>query len=487
MLKICKELFGSWNRTHLKYCHWKSNEHLQEGLNGITDLDVLLAFDDKESGVRILEDLQFLHCRSQYGSRYPYVEDWIGFDDMTGMLVHLHLHYVLITGHKGMKEYELPWKEECLKTRILDMESSVYVMNPNLELVTLYTRIGLKSSFQQLRLARKGIFSVGKNNTKEIDYLKERIDWKIVTELANRYYKSSAVDFLNIMKLEELDSKSFLHLHALTTKVMSSNSRYHGISLFLHKWYYIIALRFIRWLRYSKDFNIIVRKTPNHGHGLVIAFIGQDGAGKSTVTKDIEKWLTWKLDARQFYLGSGEHFNPWEKRLILSINKNNSSILHLLKSVLSFRLIKKIADNACQNIKIATNYAKEGGIALLDRFPQVKYAGINDGPKIRFSVLPHIKNPVVRRIVELYAKKEEKSLIEATSYQPDVVIKLLLSPEESIRRKPMEKIDIVRTKHQIIKNLNFSGSTVYDIDATMDYEEELRLVKRIIWNHILHL
>ena len=36
MLKICKTLFTKLNDAGIKYCHWKSNEHLEAGLAGET-------------------------------------------------------------------------------------------------------------------------------------------------------------------------------------------------------------------------------------------------------------------------------------------------------------------------------------------------------------------------------------------------------------------------------------------------------------------
>ena len=83
------------------------------------------------------------------------------------------------------------------------------------------------------------------------------------------------------------------------------------------------------------------------------------------------------------------------------------------------------------------------------------------------------------------AKAEERNIKKIVEHQPDVVIKLLLPPEESIRRKPQENLDAVREKHEIVKSLKFVNSDVYTIDATMPFEEELVLIKNIIWQHIL--
>ena len=55
MLEACKLLFNLWNDQGIRYCHWKSNEHLLEGLNGETDLDVYVCPQDKELAETLLK------------------------------------------------------------------------------------------------------------------------------------------------------------------------------------------------------------------------------------------------------------------------------------------------------------------------------------------------------------------------------------------------------------------------------------------------
>ena len=62
MLEIVVKLFEKWN-ANVCYCHWKSNEHLVEGLNGITDLDLLVSIDDKSKAESILKEDNFVFCK----------------------------------------------------------------------------------------------------------------------------------------------------------------------------------------------------------------------------------------------------------------------------------------------------------------------------------------------------------------------------------------------------------------------------------------
>jgi hypothetical protein len=112
------------------------------------------------------------------------------------------------------------------------------------------------------------------------------------------------------------------------------------------------------------------------------------------------------------------------------------------------------------------------------------YSGINDGPKIRSNYVPKISNALIRRYAEKCAEKEEKYLKSAVEHKCNVVFKLILPPEVSLQRKPEENIELVRKKHEIIKTLDFGSAECYTIDATMPYDDEIKMIKRIIWQKI---
>ena len=479
MLQICKELFEKWNNAEIIYCHWKSNEHLMPGLDGKTDLDVLLSKNCETSAYKILDELSFLHCKSQYGSRYPGVTDWLGFDQQTGRMIHLHLHFQIVTGHRGMKEYNLPWSDLALKTRIKDKNTGVYMMEPNLEIVTLYSRMALKADIKKRHNASKGVYKTGSDTMQEIDYLKKYVSYSKVNNLLIQYYPKEAQDFLTLIKKDNLSAEDFMQLITIVTHAMQPYSRYHHFILCLLEWYYPIALH-IRSVC-KKRFEIITRKTPIQG--LVVAFIGQDGAGKSTVTNEIEKWLLWKLDAHRYYLGSGDHYHSWQKSIQKSLPERKGVFLSTFSAFLSLTKYNRLAKDVLKSIKNAEKYRNKGGFALFDRYPQTQFLGINDGPKIRH-MMKKTKNRLLLMIMALFAKSEENCLKNAEKISPDIVFKLILPPEESLRRKPHEDFEKIKRKHEIIKSLSFSNSKVYEIDATMNYEDELILIKQIIWQNI---
>ena len=476
MLEISEKLFERWNKEGIVYCHWKSNEHLKEGLNGLTDLDVLLSDSDKIRGEQSLRELDFLQCKSQYGSCYPYVNDWIGFDHQTGSIIHLHLHYRIVTGHKGMKEYTLPWTNEVLQTRLKSNDTGVYMTNPTLELLTLYTRIGLKADLYSLIKAKLGRFKLNSDVKIEVDYLKPLVDWGELLEWISKFYGDGADQFFKLIQKEQIDSRTFLQIVSLSQEAMYKYRRVNHIRL--KEVYYTFKVKFRSYLK-KKGWNLITRKVPITGNGLIVAFIGQDGAGKSTVTEEIRKWLTWKLDARRFYLGSGDHYHSWQKLILNFFPKHGLTMP--IHAFLRLSMYTTLAKDVSKTVRNARCYAEKGGIALFDRYPQTIFHGINDGPKIREKI-PN--NKLLRSLFLRFADREEFLLRQAEKITPDIVFKLLLPPEESIRRKPQEDLEYVKMKHEIIKQLQFPHSKVIMIDATQDYQQELIMIKRVIWDSI---
>lgn len=479
MLNISKKLFTAWNDAGLLYCHWKSNEHLLPGLNGETDLDVLLSKDDKVMGENILRALDFLKCKSQYGSRYPSVDDWIGFDQITGSLIHLHLHFELVTGHKGMKEYSLPWSELALRSRMMNEDTGVYIMEPNLEMVTLYTRIGLKVDFKDVIRCHTRKFKFPENVQREIVWLKERVDMHKVRQMLDTYYINKAETVFNIMLNERIEAGDYLKLRKITEFVFKKTRRIKSFIRLREFWHYVYQKYIQRLILKFKP--IIVKKVPITGKGLTISFLGQDGAGKTTVTNDILKWLSWKLDAKYFYLGCGENYFSIGKKLLNVLP--HGGIFKPLRAVIALNDTIKQSKRTNRLLKQGERLSSKGSIVIFDRFPQTQYAGINDGPKIRTEFLPYMKGILKPICVDL-AKKEEKRIASAASHEPDLVFKLVLPPEESIRRKPKESFEAVLRKHEIIKTLQFKTSVVNVVDATMPYDKEIVLIKNIIWQQI---
>lgn len=480
ILSICSALFEDWNYNNVCYCHWKGSNHIINGLTGASDLDILVDETHNNLATDLLRKNGFKQFKTQWGIRYKGVQDWIGLDKPTGKLVHIHYHNYMVMGHTGVMEYVFPLQKEVLESRILLEEYGVYVTNPNYELVSFFVRIGLEYPNKKLMKSTEGYILTAKS-IEEVIYLKERSSEEQIKNILDTLFPKTSSVILEIITKETVSAEDIKILSHLCKKYVKGNN---ALWINIIKSKCIMAIMHYIIPMIHKSWGTPLRKVPISEEGFTIAFLGQDGAGKSTVTEDICKWLSWKIDYRLNYLGYGVQFDCWERRLQKRLQKRKDPLSALIRMWLPFRIAIKLSENSKNVIIRSKKYALNGTVILYDRYPQTMYSGINDGPKIRSSILPQLSSIVLRKIASCYASIEEKNLEKAVKLHPDLVVKLMLPVEESLRRKPHENYEAVKAKHEIIKSLPFEKSKVYTIDVTQPYESEILQIKSLIWDNI---
>lgn len=471
MLDVCKEIFDELMKQGVNYCHWKSNEHLAEGLNGETDMDLLVFKAHAKKFADVLEKYECIHVQPQFGSRYADVEEWIGYDRKTGRLIHFHVHYRMITGAKHVKEYILPWHDLALDTKVLN--ENIYVMEPNLELIILYMRIVLK---EQESIRKMDRFAVPAEYRKEILWLKKQVDYKILSNLIGEIWKEQKDSALQIYCKEKPTKNDWAELQELArmqVDVARKNKvlNYYSISAFRKR---LVGIKH----SVKKSFGIVPFTTLKtlRKKGYVFVFIGCDGSGKSSVTEEIQKWLSWKLDCQRFYFGTGTGYNkPFIFRIstvawLPDIVKKAGRMLYFYQVSLRCVYLRILLDA----------YVRKGGIAVCDRYPQTQFKGIYDGPKIR--TLQLCNDTVLGRA---FIKIEEKNLAKVENRKIDGLFKLMVPAESALKRSPGHKPREVNRKAQITEKLQFPECDVYEIDATQPFEEEILEIKGIIWDKLV--
>lgn len=477
-LSICQNLFDDWNGAGIQYCHWKGTANICKGVIGETDLDILVNPVDNEQAKKILIKNNFIHFRTQWGLRYPSIQDWIGLDSVTGKLIHIHYHNKMIVGQTGIMEYNFPWERDVLLTRKYDDDLGMYIVSPEYEALTFYTRLGLEYPNKKIRKIDAHHYSFSEEALGEIKYLKDKVDVDTLSKLCQEYYGADASWIVDFYINPQLNKQSLQFLSKLTKRIIP-----HDGNKTLNKFRSLFVQIVLKYLA-PKQQIFFRKKTPISQKGISVVFIGQDGSGKSVVSEKIHKWLSWKIDNRLIYLGFGEQFESWERTLQYKLCKNNDPISRAFRGWLPFKLFAKRARRTKNTLKNANKYIKKGGIAIIDRFPQIQYAGINDGPKIRQILLPKVNNPFLRKIASLYSLSEERDLKKAISFAPDIVFRLQITVDETMHRKPHENKENVIKKHEIVETMNFPHSKIYEIDAAQDFESEIVEIKNIIWGNI---
>ena len=456
--QVMQNFFSVAHKESILYCHWKSNEHLKDALEGKTDLDILVAQDQKKKCEETLKECGFRQVFSPSFAAYPFIEDWIGFDSKTGSLIHLHLHYKLLTGKKLVKEQFLPWEDKVLATRVFNEEFKIYTIEPNLELIILALRIGIKTSFIKLLPGK----CLPKNIVREINYLRQAADKDAIYRICVELFGEKEGRCLHELMAKLNSRTTFLTIVKLKSFVQKNLSNQRRFNLIKANLCYFLGFFKLSLRRlFNKLGGFFQLKKTFRPRGIVVAVIGADGSGKSTIVNSLHRWLSWKVDVCNIYLGQNKGI----------LMRFLGVIYPDLRSVLS-------AKSKHKKVLKAHKLSNRGSIVLTDRYPQKQFFGINDGPHIGKRYSSFYLNKLLFKLEDrLY------SLIEK-EHKPDIVIKLNISLQEALSRKKVSNAYIIKDKIKIIKELVFLNSIVINIDASEPVEKVLLEAKRKIWESI---
>ncbi len=493
-LGVLRDLFDRLHTAEIRYCHWKSNEHLRASFTGTTDVDVLF---DRRAIVpltRILGESHFKRFVVKSGRGYPGIEDYVGFDAATGTLTHLHVHYQLTLGEKFLKGHRLPWEEQYLATRVWDEEFGLYVADPGIELVALLVRSVMKLRARDGALELLGVPYLRGGVRRELRWLQARVQRDRLLSVGARLVGEQAARLLP----EMVDQKqpAVRTLRAFGRRIQPPLDEYRlfatsdAVRQMATRELGVVWWKLVNWYRGAPTKST---RTLPHG-GLTVAFLGADGAGKSTLTSAIADWLSREVAVVTTYGGSGAGSASLPRRLLQSVG----GLQRLLRSPPGARVaaapprrgtsppslarlvwILALARERGRRARDARRARGLGMLVVSDRLPQSQFPGWNDGPRL----VPWLETG--SRLVRAAARREQAAFRLAELSAPDVVIKLHVSPEVAARRKPETPAEQLRTGIDMVRRLAFPPTTrVVDLDAEQPLHAVLLLAQRAIWEAI---
>lgn len=232
--------------------------------------------------------------------------------------------------------------------------------------------------------------------------------------------------------------------------------------------------------------------------GLTVAFLGADGAGKSTITEAIADWLSREIAVVSTYGGSGKGSASLPRRAMQAAaalwrrrsrartapQLNRSTAVQrdgdpraAPPSLARLAWILSLSRERVRRARTARRAKGLGMIVLSDRFPQSQFPGWNDGPRLT----PWVETgswPVRQ------AARQERAAFAAVELSPpDLVVKLHVSPEVASRRKPETPAEQVRRGVDLLERLRFPATTrVVDLNAEAPLSEVLLRAKQAVWD-----
>lgn len=486
-LPLLMQILDEFRRQELAYCHWRSRRRLPLALAGGSDLDLLIAREQQHRARAILLGQGFKHFPELPHRDHPALSSWLGYDEASGRIVHLHLHFRLVLGTPLFKNYRLPWEDTILRRAEWHPALPVRVLDAASEALLLVVRAVVEPSWtdpvaMRQRSARRRKFEADRED------LHACLARPVLRERAAEVFPGDLADLVTDAWFRPRPLEGQRQLRRRLRRELSA----YRLNSLVEAQLRVAARAFLcvagvvnkRGLHLARPYG---RRSP--GGGCIAAVIGVDGSGKSTMTAALRHWLGGEIDVMPVYFGTGagrpgllllpfKLLAPLAGRLLPTKPKGASHGRISdrppgpLYSVLIIVWAIAAAAEKRSKLRAAYRAAGRGLVVLTDRFPQNEDADYNDGP-----LLPRLRG-VPRRL----QVAEERTYALAGRPPPDLVLRLDVSPETAARREPDMDATVIRKRIEAARRLEFRGARVVPVDAERPLAEVIRAAKREIWS-----
>lgn len=467
MGKRLKDLLDVFEQEGVRYVHWKSNLNIDKALTYEDDFDILVSPEDRVKVLKILNEFCFLRGLSKKDKWQNEIFHYFGIDLIERRMIHFHLHFLLEIGHDYDKRSNLPVVENYLENR--QKYKHTYLPEFEKEYILLVIRIFLKNDFKafflklphaQLRTLlnyKKGV--ANGSAYKEFLDLKDKIDRNRLNSILASDFSFIGKDFFHMMEQVIDENKSLSKYFRFAIKLSKKLKKFNNHSLLFSFW---LSFKRINRGRISlilgnKDFF----KKRNLSGGRIFAFVGGDGAGKSTNIDMLYKLLKKQLYTKKIHIGRPKKFFLGTLLRILS---KALGIMQFKDVSLALSYLA-LAHDRYKYYKFALKLKKKGCIVLLDRFP-IKGIDKMDCPRIHQYFPNKFKS---------FAKLEQE-YHDKINYS-DMLFVLKLDPEIAIQRRPEDDADELRLRSGQIWNRDFSD---YPNAVVVNTNDSFEVVERKI-------
>ncbi len=478
-------LFEAFARDGVAWCGWKSPRRLADAFAGRADLDLLIARADRHKAVRILTDCGFKLAPDAPGRADAAIASFLGFDPLTGALMHVHAHFRLILGPPLFKNDRLPCEAGFLARSRELPDSGFRTLCDEDAALLLFVRAQIERSLLDPVHLRRRV-AIKK---------KFRQDFARLAPLDQEAVRRSAAEIFDDDLAQEMaramvEGDPLAPSAGLRRKVARALSPYRlcgGFEAPLRR-----AGRTMTFLfgafnrRYLRTPRLWGRQAP--GGGAVIAFVGVDGSGKSTATNNVRDWLGAEIDVIKIYFGTGDGAPSLLLAPIKIVAEAFARVVKtrpkgashgrisdqppgLVYSALFALWAVAVALDKSHKLTLIQRALRRGFVVVTDRYPQNEIEGFNEGPLLHR--LPRAPGWLRRFEGAIYER--------ARKNPPDLVLKLHVGPETVARREPEMSRPLIEQRVENVKRLRFAGAKIIDIDATTPLAQVTDTIKRAVW------
>ncbi|MDB2442532.1 hypothetical protein N9W40_00395 [Flavobacteriales bacterium] len=479
-MKLIKVFLENLEKSDIRYVHWKSNTNIKLALSGIDDLDILVDPNNERDLNDVFKKLKFVRAYSEKDSWQDGITHFLGLDIDSQKLVHVHLHYKLALGFDYDKCFKLPIVGLYLENRT-KYEGKVYLPSYENEYCILVIRLILKNALTPFLLKlphnQYSLFKRAKENgvikdggyTEFLD-LKDNID-KIklnrTLETTFSFLSKELFEFCVTVLENNNNVIAYFKAGSKLKKELASFRDYGEIISFSKAFIRLYSLRFYSLLRKLHIYNKISGKKTEHG-GRIIAFVGGDGAGKTTTISNLRRTLKSQFSLTSIHVGKPSmHIKGLIFRLI---SKIFSSIGFKNLSKAFFYI--SIAINRKNEFRKACKLRDKGIIVLQDRIPLEGITAM-DCPRV---------HTILKGKFKKLSWLEKKQYAEIKGV--DMLFVMKLNPEIALQRRPEDDPDELRIRSGQIWNNEWVATFAHEINTGENNPEQVQnIVLKKLWEN----
>ena len=481
-MKLIKVFLENLEKSNINYVHWKSNTNIELALSGIDDLDILVDPNNERELNDVFRKLKFVRAYSEKDRWQDGITHFIGLDSSNTKLVHVHLHYKLSLGYDYDKGFKLPVVDKYLVGKTL-YNNTVFLPTCENEYCVLVIRLILKNALtpfllmlpnQQLSFLKdakkNGVVKDG--GYREFIDLKSKIDSAKLEICLENNFSFISKEIFNYLE-DVLDANSSVLAYFRAGKILKKELKhfrdYGELTSFRKAFFRLYSSRYYSLLRKLKLHNKILGKNPRYG-GRIVAFIGGDGAGKSTTISNLSNLLKSQFATKTLHLGRppssslGKAYKFLSKIVGVFGFKELSQAFNYLRVAVDRKIV----------FEKASKLRDRGVVVLLDRLP-VEGITAMDCPRVKT-----IKKGKFKRLAKI-----EQKYYENYNNVVDQIFVLKLHPLLAIKRRPEDNEEELLIRSRQVWDTEWKNSYTEEIDTQKnDKSEVLKITSESLWDNL---
>ncbi len=493
------------DQQQIAYCQFTGNYRLSDMLRGEAELNMLVDRGNTQQLAQTLSDCGFKRFSSASRHNDTAVEEYLALDAASGKLVHLNVYYQLLGGAPFLKDYRLPLEQQILASRVYRARENIYSIEPHMEMLLFILRCALRVRGRDKLYERLSKHFFDSATLAELHWLQSRTEPQKVQRLAAAIFgEQAAVALAQLLTTEQPTLRQLQEFRRNATATLRLYRTYSPLQALLRR-----SGNAMRWRCASLQRRYLATPVPvrrvSAGGGLLIALMGCDGSGKSTHLHAVQRWLGSEMDILPIYFGSGDgpaSLLRWPLKLVAdtlrkspnyqssrykvetpSTNVETIDPASKRRAPTRSRMLAKalwaltLSLEKRGKLRRATAARNRGMVVICDRYPQNQVMGFNDGPLL--NAWQNHSSGLLRAL----ARWEGAPYRAAEAYPPDLVIKLDLTAEVAVARKPEMSLEECNRRIAVIEGLAYPAATqTLLLDATEPLETVSFKLKDNIWS-----